>query len=87
MKGYLTSELTPEEVQKAMKQIHSLKAPGHGMPSFLFRKYWHIIGSYIFSFCLDVLNSDGDVKDINHTLITLIPKVKKTLAADSISAY
>lgn len=69
---FLTDSFTVEEIRKAIKQMHPLKAPGpDGMPPLFFLKFWHIIA------CLDVLNRDRDIKEINYTLIELIPKVKE----------
>ncbi|CAL9020837.1 unnamed protein product [Prunus brigantina] len=46
-----------------------------GMPALFYQRYWHVIGNDVVSFCLNVLNGQASVREINHTLITLIPKV------------
>ncbi|KAI5329450.1 hypothetical protein L3X38_028847 [Prunus dulcis] len=40
-------------------------------------KYWGVVGDDVVGFCLNVLNGGASVKEINHTLLTLIPKVDK----------
>ena len=53
------------------------KAPGpDGMPPIFYKKYWHVIGSDVILAVLSCLNSGCLLKSINHTFITLIPKVK-----------
>ena len=54
-----------------------LKAPGpDGMPPLFFQIYWLDIGMDITKAVLSSLNSGSLLKSINHTFISLIPKVK-----------
>lgn len=41
-----------------------------------FQKQWGIMGKSISKKCLDILNNKESTKDINDTLIVLIPKVE-----------
>ncbi|KAI5343257.1 hypothetical protein L3X38_011133 [Prunus dulcis] len=51
------------------------KSPGiYGMLALFYQKYGDLVGDEVVAFCLNVLNGGASVKDINETLITLIPK-------------
>ena len=54
-----------------------LKAPGSdGMPPLFFQTFWSDIGLDVSEAVLSCLNSGTILKSINHTFLTLIPKVK-----------
>jgi hypothetical protein len=73
----LTREFQASEVELAIKQMAPTKAPGpDGMPPVFYQKYWHVIGSDVTKAVLSCLNSGRILKSINHTFITLIPKIK-----------
>uniref|UniRef100_A0A2N9G6K5 Reverse transcriptase domain-containing protein n=1 Tax=Fagus sylvatica TaxID=28930 RepID=A0A2N9G6K5_FAGSY len=77
MNRSLIKEFTSAEVFKALKQMAPLKAPGpDGLPPVFFQKYWHLIGEDVTKAVLTCLNTGKILKAINHTHITLIPKVK-----------
>ncbi|XP_041017950.1 uncharacterized protein LOC121260172 [Juglans microcarpa x Juglans regia] len=70
----LTKIYTAEEVSVALQQMHPTKAPGpDGMSPVFYQKYWHIVGNSVTSAVLQSLNSGSE---LNHTLISLIPKKK-----------
>ncbi|ONH90480.1 hypothetical protein PRUPE_8G056500 [Prunus persica] len=48
----------------------------HGLPALFFQKYWDIIGEDIALICLQILNNGKSIKEFNHTLVALIPKIK-----------
>ena len=48
----------------------------NGMPPIFYQKYWHVVGQDVTNVVLSYLNSGCLLKSINHTFITLIPKVK-----------
>ncbi|OMO59710.1 reverse transcriptase [Corchorus capsularis] len=78
MNEHLLADFTAEEIFTALKQIHPTKAPGpDGMPVFFFKKFWHIVGSDVTSFCLDFFHGNLDLSIANKTHIVLIPKVDK----------
>ena len=69
---------TREEVHKAIKQMHPLKAPRpNGLPVLFYQQFWHVAGDEVTYFVLEILNNGADIQDLNHTFICLIPKVKK----------
>jgi hypothetical protein len=73
----LIREFTASEVELALKQMAPTKAPGpDGMPPVFYKKYWHVVGSDVTKAVLSCLNSGSILKSINHTFITLIPKIK-----------
>ena len=77
MNNNLIREFKAEEVEQAIQQMVPSKAPGpDGMPPIFYQKYWHVVGSDVIIAVLSCLNSGGLLKSINHTFITLIPKVK-----------
>ncbi|KAL2922219.1 LINE-1 retrotransposable element ORF2 protein [Bienertia sinuspersici] len=71
----LSLPFTRREVKSAMFSIHGDKAPGpDGFGSFFFRDHWDIVGESIEEAVLDVLNSGKLLKELNHTLLSMIPK-------------
>ena len=73
----LLAEFTEEEVKKSLNQMAPLKAPGpNGMPPLFYQHYWELVGKDISTSILSFLNSATLPKHLNHTFITLIPKVK-----------
>ncbi len=77
MNEELSREFTPGEVAVALKQMAPLKAPGlDGLPPLFYHKYWHLIRDEVAKAVLTCLNMGKILKAINHTYITLIPKVQ-----------
>ena len=73
----LNAPYTREEVKNALWSIPGVKAPGpDGFGSFFYRDAWHIVGDDVIAAVLDVLQSGKLLKELNHTVITLIPKTK-----------
>ena len=76
MTAELMRPFTSEEVGMAIKEMAQLKAPGpDGMPPLFYQTYWTDIGMDVAQAVLSCLNSRSILKSINHTFITLIPKV------------
>lgn len=72
----MTSPFTEEEVFEAVKDMGLTKTPTmDGFLVIFYQKYWHIIGTEVSHFCLEILNSSRQIDDINVTSIILIPKV------------
>jgi len=77
MNQLLTRPYNTEEIKEAPFQMHPIKAPGSdGMHALFFQEFWHIVGPDVVSFVKAILEGHLDPKDINRTLIVLIPKVK-----------
>ncbi|CAB4269090.1 unnamed protein product [Prunus armeniaca] len=67
-----------EEIETSLRQMFPTKSPGvDGMSALFNQKYWGVVGDDVVGFCLNVLNGGASVKEINHTLLTLILKVDK----------
>lgn len=78
MRENLSKEFVAKEISIALKQMHPNKAPGlDGMSPIFFQKYWGIVGSSVSAALLRTLNSSQLPSHLNHTLISLIPKIKQ----------
>jgi hypothetical protein len=77
MNEALSRPYTAPEVETALKQIAPLTVPSpDGLPPVFYQNHWHLIGEDVIHGVLSSLNSMKLVHLINHTNITLIPKVK-----------
>ncbi|XP_075658690.1 uncharacterized protein LOC142628488 [Castanea sativa] len=77
MNRNLIHSFTKDEVEAALRTMEPLSAPGpDGMPPTFFQTYWLVVGDDVTSAVLNCLNNYSMPADINHTFITLIPKVK-----------
>ena len=75
MQADLAWAYTSKEVDVAIKEMAPLKALGSdGMPHLFYRPIGLILG-WMFQVILSSVNSGAILKSINHTFITLIPKV------------
>ncbi|KAK9989615.1 hypothetical protein SO802_029854 [Lithocarpus litseifolius] len=78
MNAMLSQEFMDWEVQTALKQMAPLKAPGpDGMPPLFYQNYWSLVGCDVTKTILSYLNTATLPHPLNHTFITLIPKIKK----------
>ena len=77
MNRQLLAEFLEGEVKLALNQMALLKAPrSDGMPPLFYQHYWDLVGKEITTFVLSFLNLASLPEHLNHTFITLIPKVK-----------
>ena len=77
MNEQLLKPFIREQVEVALHQMEPITAPGpDGMPPLFYQSFWNLLGNDISSAVLDCLNNCNIPKVINHTNITLIPKVK-----------
>lgn len=69
-----------EEVHEAVMSLHPLKAPGSdGFHAFFFHKHWEIVKEDVSQFISHIFSSKTLPPQINHTLLSLIPKVDSPL--------
>lgn len=77
MNQELIKDFNKEEIDFALKYMEPLKALGpDGMPPIFFQTFWYVIGDEVSYAILDCLNNYHIPHDLNHTFVTLIPKVK-----------
>ena len=73
----LLKDFSREEVESALKQMEPITAPGlDGMPLIFYQSFWSSVSDDVCSAVLDCLHNCKIPKEINHTHIALIPKVK-----------
>ncbi|XP_021852418.2 uncharacterized protein [Spinacia oleracea] len=76
-KAILNAPYTADEVKKALFSIPGIKAPGpDGFGSYFYKDAWHIVGDEVIATILDMLQQGKILKELNYTVITLIPKTK-----------
>ncbi|XP_062093963.1 uncharacterized protein LOC133799995 [Humulus lupulus] len=76
-RDFLLRPYTEDEVKQALFSIPDSKAPGpDGFNNTFFKKTWHIVGKDITLAIISFLNSGENLKEINNTTLTLVPKVK-----------
>ncbi|XP_062094314.1 uncharacterized protein LOC133800371 [Humulus lupulus] len=73
----LLKNYTKEEVRKVFFEIPGNKAPGpDGYGSFFYQEKWDLIGDEVAEAIISFLKTGQLLKEINTTVITLIPKTK-----------
>ncbi|CAH9085418.1 unnamed protein product [Cuscuta europaea] len=71
----LLSPITNKEIKDALFDIGDDKAPGpDGYSSAFFKKNWNIVGEDVIRSTKEFFNSGRLLKQLNHTVIALIPK-------------
>ena len=78
MNALLSQKFMDWEVQTALKQMAPLKAPGpDGIPPLFYQNYWSLVGCDVTKTIFSYLNTATLPHPLNHTFITLFPKIKK----------
>ncbi|XP_061999476.1 uncharacterized protein LOC133716838 [Rosa rugosa] len=73
----LSREITVDEVYMALKQMHPAKAPGpDGFAPCFYQHFWKLVGNDVTKAICCFMESDDLLRSVNHTNVTLIPKVK-----------
>ncbi|KAK3194248.1 hypothetical protein Dsin_025558 [Dipteronia sinensis] len=76
--SFLDSRFIEEEIRRAVFDMYPTKALRlDGLLALFYQKFWYIVGNKVTKACLGVLNDDHDMEEVNQTLITLIPKIKR----------
>ncbi|OMO96071.1 reverse transcriptase [Corchorus capsularis] len=71
----LDKPFTADEIKQAAFQLGPWKAPGvDGKPVLFYQQFWDIVGALTTASSLSFLNSGHMLKELNKTLITLVPK-------------
>ncbi|KAL2241582.1 UNVERIFIED_CONTAM: hypothetical protein Sindi_0799400 [Sesamum indicum] len=87
----LCREVTTLEVKNAIFNINDNKAPGpDGCFSCFFKKAWNVVGDHVRSAVLDFFRSGRMLRQLNHTVIALVPKSEHSSSVDDyrpISCY
>ena len=77
MNNELLKEFMPEEVWRALKQVHPTKSPSpNGMSPIFYQKYQDIVRPCVLNYVLQALNSGIMTSQANDTYICLISKTK-----------
>ncbi|KAL4313838.1 hypothetical protein AHAS_Ahas15G0025100 [Arachis hypogaea] len=75
-KAALLKQPNNEEIHKAIFHIGSLKAPGEdGFPAYFYKENWSMVKDSVCSFIKRIWENPEEIREINQTLITLIPKI------------
>ena len=76
MNASLCHEFEACEVATALQQMAPLKSPGpDGMPLLFYQHFWSTVNHDVTSSILSWLNSGTISTPLNHTFITLVPKI------------
>ena len=68
---------TPQEIKAVIFELNNQKAPGpDGLPALFYKKYWDIVGTTVIEAIQSFFRSGQLLKEVNNSLIVLIPKVK-----------
>lgn len=63
-----------------LSYLSPFKAIGaNSLGAIFYQHFWHIVGSYVASYCIGLLQGGYSLVDINHTNIVLIPKIKSPI--------
>ncbi|CAM8944275.1 unnamed protein product [Rhodiola kirilowii] len=78
MNETLTAPCTEWEVKRALHQMHRTKAPDlDGFSALFYQTNWEVVGNEVVKEVLNCLNYGLLNKEVNETLVVLVPKVKK----------
>ena len=77
MNEVLLKLFVEDKVKHALKQMDVNTAPGpDGLPPLFYKQFWGKIGKEVSEAVLAILNSGTIPANLNHTFITLIPKIQ-----------
>lgn len=68
---------TPEQIRNTLFQMKDHKSPGpDGFPVLFYKHFWHIVGDTVISAVTSFFKEGRMPKEVNSSLITLIPKTQ-----------
>ena len=71
---------TRDEIHYALFQMHPNKAPGiDGMHALFYHKFWPVVGDDVVQFVQQWWDGEVDLRTVNETCITLIPKYQNPI--------
>lgn len=78
MNKILCADYSDDEIREALFQMDSNTAPGpDGLPPLFYQKFWDIVGTHMVAAVKSFLPSGRILKQLNFTMVSLIPKVLK----------
>ena len=84
MNAQLSQEFMVWEVQAALKQMAPIKSSGpNGMPPLFYQNYWDLVGGDVTNSIFSFLNTATLPESLNHTFLTLIPKIKNPMSVSN----
>ncbi|KAK2661754.1 hypothetical protein Ddye_000328 [Dipteronia dyeriana] len=76
---YLDANFSANEVKRSIFDMFPTKLLGiDGLPALFYQKFWPIVVERVTDASLGVLNERHGLEEVNGTLITFIPKVKRS---------
>ncbi|KAA3476719.1 reverse transcriptase [Gossypium australe] len=80
MNQSLIAPYTEDEIVEALKGTGPTKASDFdGFPAIFYKKFWHIVGKDTCDCCMEMLNRGRSLKEINKTVLVLIPKTSNPI--------
>lgn len=77
MNARLSRQFTTDDIYAALRSMSPLKASRpDDLGEIFYQKFWHIVGVEVSQYCIDLIQGNTPLSDVNHTHIVLIPKVK-----------
>jgi hypothetical protein len=71
----LVTPFTGQEINAVLKDLPTDKAPGpDGFNGYFFKKCWNMFRPNIYRLCTEFYEHIADLKSINYSYITLVPK-------------
>ena len=72
----MSNKVSEEEIEKVVRCMGSLKAPGpDGFNALFFQNQWPQVCSSVHNFITKIFDDPRHVQDVNHTFLVLIPKI------------
>ena len=88
MNDELLKPFVEDEVKQALKQMDANTAPGpDGLSPLFYKQFWGKIGIEISEAVLAILNSGTIPANLNHTFISLIPKIHSPRKVSDFQTY